>query len=143
MSIDDKKNYELFGGKTLSNVFQDIYKNSNSNKKQLMGLINQLKPLVKTTDSAIMIVPLIKDYMEVSVRNDEHLIKVAEIVQRLLKEKSSTDGDNFMSKDEISDLLEEASESAEDKRKEEEIKEKVDKKMEEISDELNKGLKDK
>ena len=41
-------------------------------------------PLIKNVADASMMVPLIKEYLEVSVKNDEHLVRLASIVQRLL-----------------------------------------------------------
>ena len=38
-----------------------------------------------------LIVPLIKDYLEIGVRNDEQLIKMATIVQRALNASSGED----------------------------------------------------
>ncbi len=83
--IEDKKDYEIFDGKKLCDVFQDIYENSSTKKSQIMKLINELRTLIKTLSDATIIVPLIAQYLEISVRNDEHLIKLAEIVQRLIK----------------------------------------------------------
>jgi hypothetical protein len=40
-----------------------------------------------------MVVPLLEKYFDVSVRNDEQLIKLAAIVQRLMTGKMGGDGD--------------------------------------------------
>ena len=82
---EEKKNFEIFTGKTLSGLFKDIYENSTTTKTQVNGLINQLKGFIKTLDTAAVIVPLIREYMEVAVRSDEHLVRMADIVQRMLK----------------------------------------------------------
>ena len=59
--------------------------------KQITGLISELKPLINDIGDATLIVPLIKEYMEIGVRNDEQLIKMATIVQRALNNSSSDD----------------------------------------------------
>ena len=43
-----------------------------------------MKPLIETPGDATLIVPLIKEYMEIAVKNDEALIKMAGIVQRAM-----------------------------------------------------------
>lgn len=75
---------EVFSGKTFSELLKDIYDNSTYKKKQIEILINELRPLISTTNEAAVIVPLIKDYLEVGVRNDEQLVKMASIFQKYL-----------------------------------------------------------
>ncbi len=108
----DKKNYEIFGGKQLQDVFEDIYNNSNTKKEQIRTLINELRTLIKNLSDATIIVPLIAQYLEISVRNDEHLIKLVEVVQRLIKaDGTGEDGGgigDLMSEEEQQKLLEEA-----------------------------------
>ena len=70
MSLDK----EIFKGKTLSDLFGEIYDNSKETKGQVKGLIGELKPLIENIGDATLIVPMIKEYMEIGVRNDEHLI---------------------------------------------------------------------
>lgn len=111
--IEDKKEYEIFSGKKLCDVFQNIYENSSTKKSQIMKLINELRTLIKSITDATIIVPLIAQYLEISVRNDEHLIKLAEIVQRLIKSDGKVgDGvssiDDILSDDEKQQLLEKA-----------------------------------
>lgn len=113
IQIEDKKEYEIFDGKKLCDVFQDIYENSSTKKSQIMKLINELRTLIKTLSDATIIVPLIAQYLEISVRNDEHLIKLAEIVQRLIKADGKVgDGvtgiDDILTEDEKDRLLEKA-----------------------------------
>ena len=60
-------------------------------RKQITGLISELKPLISDIGDATLIVPLIKEYMEIGVRNDEQLIKMATIVQRALNNSTSED----------------------------------------------------
>ena len=88
--MEDKKDYELFPGKTLSNLFEDIYKNSENTGDQVGGLVDQLKKFVKNLDSAVVIVPLIREYLDVKVKSDEHLVKLSDTIQRLLRTDKST-----------------------------------------------------
>ena len=81
----------VFGKKKFSNILEEIYNNQKKKEKQISGLISELKPLINDIGDATLIVPLIKEYMEIGVRNDEQLIKMATIVQRALNNSSSED----------------------------------------------------
>tara|TARA_B100000683_G_scaffold237596_1_gene242873 strand:- start:55 stop:411 length:357 start_codon:yes stop_codon:yes gene_type:complete len=83
----------IFGKKKFSDILSEIYDNQKKKEKQITGLISELKPLIEDIGDATLIVPLIKDYMEIGVRNDEQLIKMATIVQRALN--NSGDGDSL------------------------------------------------
>ena len=74
---------EIFKGKSLSDLFSEIYDNSKETRGQIKGLIGELKPLIENIGDATLLVPMIKEYMEIGVKNDEALIKLATIVQRL------------------------------------------------------------
>jgi hypothetical protein len=68
-----------------------------------------LKPFVKNIGDATIIVPLIKDYLEVGVKNDDQLAKLLAVVQRLIGNNSHGDSDFGISEDEKKQLLEELS----------------------------------
>ena len=54
------KDYEIFKGKTLSDVFKDIYDNSHTNKKQLEVLMKEVVGFIKDGDTAVQIIPMLK-----------------------------------------------------------------------------------
>ncbi len=83
---------EIFKGKSFKDLLEDIYNNSKKKEAQIQILITELKPMIKNIGDAIIIVPLIKDYMEIAVKNDEALIKMAAIVQKAQNRTSSEDG---------------------------------------------------
>lgn len=104
---DDVFDSTIFGKKSFSDLLKDIYSNSKSKEKQITILIEELRPLVKTIGDATVIVPLIKEYMDVGVKNDEILVKMAAIVQRSIQTKSSGAsgvGDLGITQDEIDQL---------------------------------------
>jgi len=80
MAID----YEIFDGKSLSSLFKDIYDNTQHNRKQLDVLTRELVQFIKDGDSAVQMVPMIKEYLEINVKNDDQLVKMASVVQRLI-----------------------------------------------------------
>ena len=101
-------NKEIFKGKSLSDLFGEIYDNSKETKSQVRALIGELKPLIENIGDATLIVPMIKEYMEIGVKNDEHLIKLATVIQRL-EAISAKGGDGEMFNfDDLQDLLEES-----------------------------------
>ena len=81
----------IFGDKKFSDILSEIYDNQKRKETQITGLISELKPLISDIGDATLIVPLIKEYMEIGVRNDEQLIKMATIVQRALNNSSGED----------------------------------------------------
>jgi len=92
---------EIFNGKSLSDLFSEIYDNSRKKDKQISSLISELKPLIEDVGDATLVVPMIKEYLEIGVKNDEQLVKIATIVQRLETsiQKSSGDSDWFDSEE--------------------------------------------
>ena len=78
----------VFKKKKFSDILSEIYDNQKKKESQISGLISELKPLINDIGDATLIVPLIKEYMEIGVRNDEQLIKMATIVQRALNNSS-------------------------------------------------------
>ena len=89
--------YEIFEGKSLSDVFKDIYDNSKTNKQQLEVLMKEVVGFIKDGDTAIQIIPMLKEYLEINVKNDEQLVKLATIVQRITaaEKRVSDSGDEF------------------------------------------------
>lgn len=86
----DSLDYELFKGKGFKDLCQDIYQNQVSRKDQIEIFIQDLRPLVKTTTDAMIIVPLIKGYMDTGNTNDDHLVKLASIIQKLITAQASS-----------------------------------------------------
>jgi hypothetical protein len=94
---------KIFGQKSFSDLLKNIYDNSREKEKQIKDLISGLKPLVTDTQSALMVVPLIKEYLDVSVKNDDSLIKMAGIVQRAMNNKGEENSD-FLSEAELDQI---------------------------------------
>jgi len=87
--IDD----EIYNGKTMSDLFKDIVTNSENKRNQIDILLSDLRVMIKTPENALMIVPLIKEYLDVGIRNDEQLVKLAAIVQRMVSNATGVDGE--------------------------------------------------
>ena len=102
MSLDK----EIFKGKTLSDLFGEIYDNSKETKGQVKALIGELKPLIENIGDATLIVPMIKEYMEIGVKNDYALVKLATIIQRMESAAAKGESGEFDFSD-LQDLLDE------------------------------------
>ena len=110
MSLDKT----IFRDKTLSDIFGEIYDNSTATRAQVRGLIGELKPLIENIGDATLIVPMIKEYMEIGVKNDEHLIKLATVVQRIEAIQARGGDGEMFDFSELQELLEESEESIKD-----------------------------
>tara|TARA_R100000908_G_scaffold63979_1_gene46399 strand:+ start:1460 stop:1855 length:396 start_codon:yes stop_codon:yes gene_type:complete len=98
-------NNEIFDGKTFEDLTRDIYENQKNKKLQLDLLIQEIHGMIQTMDDAVLITPLIKELFEVAIKNDEHLVKLASVWQRILgKNKNDEDG-MLLSETEKEDLI--------------------------------------
>ncbi len=100
----DSLNQILFDDKSFSDLLKEIHKNQSKKSKQLASLIAELRPLITNLGDATVVVPLIKEYMEISVKNDDQLIKMAAIVQRLSTGASSTGDGGMLTEEEMEQL---------------------------------------
>jgi len=107
----------LFDGKTSADVFKEIYTNSKKKDKQVNSLIAELKPLIQNIGDAPVVVPLIKEYLEIGVKNDEHLIKMMAVIQRITNNSATGGGDSLLTDEELKQLQQIAEEVATDERK--------------------------
>jgi hypothetical protein len=82
---------EIFGGKKFSGLLEEIYNNQKKKEAQITALISELKPLIQDIGDATLIVPLIKEYMDLAIKNDDALIRMATIIQRSLQKSTSDD----------------------------------------------------
>ena len=91
---------DIFGDKKLKDLFQEIYTNQKKKEKQISALIEELKPLIGDIGDATLVVPLIKEYLEIGVKNDEQLIKMATIIQRCLSSDNNNNENGLIISDE-------------------------------------------
>ena len=81
----------VFGKKKFSDLLEEIYNNQQKKDKQVTSLINELKPLISDIGDATLVVPLIKEYMDISVKNDDILIKMPHLLNEQCKLKQQKD----------------------------------------------------
>ena len=98
----------LFGSTSLSDIFKQIHRNNKDTDKQINELIDALKPLASSNaGSAVMLMPTVKDLIDVNVKNNEQLIKMAGIAQRASTASANNNPETFFDPSEIQQLLEE------------------------------------
>ena len=108
----DSLNQILFDDKSFSDLLKEIHGNQRKKAKQLASLIAELRPLVQSLGDATVVVPLIKEYMEISVKNDDQLIKMAAIVQRLSTGAAQNGDGGLLTAEEMDQLMDVAEEIA-------------------------------
>ena len=99
--------YEIFKGKSLASLFEDIYQNQTYNRNQLDVLTKNITAMIKDGDTAVQIIPMMKEYLEINVRNDELLIKLASIVQKIIsaENKGESESEFGLSENEKEQIL--------------------------------------
>ena len=117
------KDKEIFEGKTFQDLTKDIYENSQKKKLQIDLLIQEIHGFITTIDDVVMVAPIIKEYMDASIKNDEHLVKLASVWQRIISKTASGDEESMLlSEAEKEDLINALQEDVNDiQRKSEEL----------------------
>ena len=90
------KDKEIFEGKTFQDLTKDIYENSQKKKLQIDLLIQEIHGFIQTIDDVVMVAPIIKEYMDVSIKNDEHLVKLAGVLQRIISKSSGANEESML-----------------------------------------------
>jgi len=98
-------NKEIFEGKTFQDLTKDIYENTTKRKTQIDLLISEIHGFITTIDDVVMVAPIIKEYMDTAVKNDEHLVKLAGVLQRIISKSSSGDEESMLLSDSEKDEL--------------------------------------
>ena len=100
----------IFDGMSLSDLFKKIHKNNKDIDKQIGDFIDTMKPMATANaGSATMLMPTVKDLIDVNVKNNEQLIKMAAIAQRAATVNANS-GNELIDMSEIEALLAEQKE---------------------------------
>ncbi len=113
-----KSKEEIFEGKSFQDLTKDIYENTSKRKVQIDLLISEIHGFITTIDDVVLVAPIIKEYMDVAVKNDEQLVKLASVIQRILAKSSSSGEDSLLlSEQEKEDLIAALQEDVDDLQK--------------------------
>ena len=127
--------FELFPGKNLSGLFKDIYQNQVNKKEKISSMIDEFKKMVRHAGDVAVMGPIIKDLIDSSVKNDDHLIKLATIAQRIVAADKKSEGEaGFLSAEERAQLLAEIDQVQEEVKRMDDIENEV----EELKQKINK-----
>ena len=119
--------FELFPGKNLSGLFQDIYQNQVNKKQKISSMIDEFKKMVRHAGDVAVMGPLINDLIDSSLKNDDHLIKLATIAQRIVAAETKSEGEvGFLSAEERAQLLAEIEEVHEEVKRMDDIENEVE-----------------
>ena len=112
---------EIFEGKTFQDLTKDIYENTTKRKVQIDLLISEIHGFITTIDDVVLVAPIIKEYMDTAVRNDEHLVKLAGVLQRIIsKSQGESDESMLLSDEEKAELMGTLQDTVDDLQKESE-----------------------
>ena len=115
-------NKEIFEGKTFQDLTKDIYENTTKRKTQIDLLISEIHGFITTIDDVVMVAPIIKEYMDTAVKNDEHLVKLAGVLQRIInKSAGESDESMLLSDSEKEELMGTLQDTVSDLQKESDI----------------------
>ena len=99
------KDKEIFEGKTFQDLTKDIYENTTKRKVQIDLLISEIHGFITTIDDVVMVAPIIKEYMDTAVKNDEHLVKLAGVLQRIISKSDGVNDESMLLSDSEKDEL--------------------------------------
>jgi hypothetical protein len=98
----------VFGNTSLSDLFKQIHKNNKDIDKKIEDFINTMKPMATANvGNATNLMPVVKDLIDVNVKNNEQLIKMAGIAQRAATASGNSSQEIFFDPNEIQQLIEE------------------------------------
>lgn len=135
----------LFKNVTFADLMSDVYHNSKKKDRQISSMIAELQPLIRNASDATIIVPLIKEFLDIAVKNDDHLIKLTAIVQRFISTKQTISGaDGLLSDEEKQQLLKVAEQTLSEELDDELTKivdesKELEQRVQDVKDSLNNG----
>lgn len=97
----------VFKNKKYSDIVKEVYDRNTKKEQEIKGLIGQLTGLINNVQDATIMVPLIAQYMNISIKNDDNLVKLAVVLQKALDKSGETD-DFMLTDEDKAKILEEA-----------------------------------
>lgn len=100
-------NFEVYGGMSFRDLCKEIVTRSKSKKDQLDTLFTDVRGFITDKSEAIVFLPKLKEFLETGIKNDEQLVKLAAVVQRLQSTQLEASGGDSggMSDEEKEQLL--------------------------------------
>ena len=101
-----EKDFNIFDGKNFSDLSKEIYDNSKLKKTQLDLLIQEVHGYIQGIEDIALVGPIIKELFDASIKNDDNLLKLATVIQRIMNKQADTvDNTSLLSEDEKEELM--------------------------------------
>ena len=101
-----EKDFNIFDGKNFSDLSKEIYDNSKLKKTQLDLLIQEVHGYIQGIEDKALVGPIIKELYDASIKNDDNLLKLATVIQRIMnKQVDAVDDTSLLSEDEKEELM--------------------------------------
>ena len=117
-----ENDFNIFGDKNFSDLSQEIYENNKLKKTQIDLLIQEVHGYIQGIEDIAIVGPIIKELMDVGIKNDDNLVKLATIYQRIMSKQSVDDSDTSLlseeEKEQLMQSLEDVSSDLQKKRDE-------------------------
>ena len=114
-----EKDFKIFGDKNFSDLSQEIYENSKLKKTQIELLVQEVHGYIQGIEDIAIVGPILKELLDVGVKNDDNLLKLATVIQRIMSKQSSDADDTSLltdsEKEELMSSLEDAAASLQNK----------------------------
>ena len=101
-----EKDFKIFGDKNFSDLSQEIYENSKLKKTQIELLVQEVHGYIQGIEDIAVVGPILKELLDVGVKNDDNLLKLATVFQRIMAKAGTDESDiGLLSDDEKQQLL--------------------------------------
>ena len=91
----DFKSIELFPGKNVADVMKEIYDRSKEKEDDIGTVISNITPLINTPQNVAMLGETLANYIKAGISNDDQLIKLITVVQKLMGKPEDTQSNNI------------------------------------------------
>ena len=106
---------KIFGDKNFSDLSKEIYENNKLKKTQIDLLIQEVHGYIQGIEDIAIVGPIIKELMDVGIKNDDNLVKLATLYQRIMsKQTIDESGVSLLSDEEKEQLMASLEDVAED-----------------------------
>ena len=113
-----EKDFKIFGDKNFSDLSEEIYENSKLKKTQIDLLVQEVHGYIQGIEDIAIVGPVLKELFDVAVKNDDNLLKLATVIQRIMSKHQIDDSDiGLLSDDEKEELMNSLEEAAADLQK--------------------------
>ncbi len=114
-----EKDFKIFGDKNFSDLSEEIYENSKLKKTQIDLLVQEVHGYIQGIEDIAIVGPILKELMDVGVKNDDNLLKLATVIQRIMNKQADAVEDTSLlsdaEKEELMASLEDAAASLQTK----------------------------